>query len=79
MISYRHEKQSAHPEEEVEEEHCVLDTGGDIGEPLRYPPPPKYIIYKYNSTALTNVLCNPISDLYFFTHNFFLLLFLTST
>ena len=41
MISYRHEKQSAHPKEEVEEEHCVFDTGRYICEAAWYSPPPE--------------------------------------
>ena len=37
---YRYEQKSAHPEEEVEEEHRILDTRGNIGKSFRNTTPP---------------------------------------
>ena len=39
MKPYRHERESRDPEHEVEEEHGVLDTGGDVREAARDAPP----------------------------------------
>jgi hypothetical protein len=36
-LSYRHEHESGDPEHEVEEEHGVLHTGGDVRESTRNP------------------------------------------
>ncbi len=38
LMSHRHEHEAGDPEHEVEEEHGVLDAGGDIREPARDPP-----------------------------------------
>ncbi len=38
-ISYRHEHESGDPEHEVEEEHGVLHTGGDVRESAGDPSP----------------------------------------
>jgi hypothetical protein len=38
-LSYRHEHESGDPEHEVEEEHGVLHTGGDVRESAGDPSP----------------------------------------
>ena len=38
--AHAYQQQPGQPEEEVEEEHGVLDAGGDVGEPARDSPPP---------------------------------------